>query len=158
MNRVEDLPQACAKLLHEKARRRLSFAEIAKHLDHDEVWTAALFYGRAAPTHKDILLLASLLSLSAETLEDDFRMAGPPLREPSAAASPAVAPFCDAISLYAPAIRSVIVEKMGDGAVCGPSTKVRVERIDRAAGDGERAKGSDVRLILEAKYMPYRSW
>ncbi|KAJ2763925.1 Cyanate hydratase, partial [Coemansia nantahalensis] len=119
----EGLPQACAKLLHEKTRRQMTFAEIAQHLGHNEVWVAALFYGRAAPTHKDIALLASLLNLSAETLAEDFRMEGPPLRRLSPPVGPAVAPFCDAIALYAPAIHSVIVEKMGDGAVCTPSMK-----------------------------------
>ncbi|KAJ2712008.1 Cyanate hydratase [Coemansia spiralis] len=156
MNTSDALPPACAKLLHEKTRRQLSFAQIAQHLGHDEVWVAALFYGRAAPSHKDITLLAGLLSLSAESLQEDFRVAGPPLRAPThAATGAAVAPFCDAIALYAPAIHSVIVEKMGDGAVCSPSMRVRVER---ATPGCDRAKTHDVRLVLEARYMPYQSW
>ncbi|KAJ1993314.1 Cyanate hydratase, partial [Coemansia thaxteri] len=129
------------------------FSQIAKHLSHDEVWTAALFYGRATPTLKDIQLLADLLNLSAEALEEDFRMAGPPLREVSISGGtdPVVHPFHEAIGLYGPALRSVIVEKFGDGAVCAPSIKVRVEKIPRG-------KTNDVRLTLDAAYMPYQSW
>ncbi|KAJ2635326.1 Cyanate hydratase, partial [Coemansia sp. RSA 1694] len=126
---------------------------IASELSHDEVWTAALFYGRATPTLKDIRLLADLLNLSAETLEEDFRMAGPPLREVSVsgATDPVVHPFQEAIALYGPALRSVIVEKFGDGAVCAPSIKVRVEKVPRG-------KANDVRLTLDAGYSPYQSW
>ncbi|KAJ2411648.1 Cyanate hydratase [Coemansia sp. IMI 209128] len=149
----EPLPPACVKLLHEKARRKLTFAQIASQLSHDEVWTAALFYGRAAPSLKDIRLLADLLNLSAETLEEDFRMAGPPQRavSMSGGTDPVVYPFHEAIALYGPALRSVIVEKFGDGAVCAPSIKVRVEKVPRG-------KTNDVRLTLEAAYSSYQSW
>ncbi|KAJ2229411.1 Cyanate hydratase [Coemansia sp. RSA 1722] len=152
-NAAESLPLACSKLLREKARCKLSFAEIASHLSHDEVWTAALFYGRATPTLKDIHRLADLLNLSAETLEEDFRMAGPPMREVgvSGKTDPVVYPFQEAIALYAPAIRSVITEKLGDGAVCNATMKVRVEKVPRS-------KGNDVRLVLESKHTPFQSW
>ncbi|KAJ1939385.1 Cyanate hydratase [Linderina macrospora] len=149
------LSPACTKLLHEKTRRRLTFAELARHLDHDEVWTAALFYGRATPTLKDIHLLADLLNLSPETLEDDFKTAGPPQREVTVPAGtttdPVLYPFQEAIALYGPAVRSVIVEKLGDGAVSAPNMKVRVERVSRG-------KTTDVKLVLESKYVPYQSW
>ncbi|KAJ2034875.1 Cyanate hydratase [Coemansia sp. RSA 922] len=150
---TESLPPACVKLLHEKARRKLTFSQIASQLSHDEVWTAALFYGRATPTLKDIRLLADLLNLSAETLEEDFRMAGPPLRavSVSGATDPVVYPFHEAIGLYGPALRSVIVEKFGDGAVCAPSIRVRVEKVPRG-------KTNDVRLTLDAAYSSYQSW
>ncbi|KAJ2156873.1 Cyanate hydratase [Coemansia sp. RSA 552] len=150
MNSIESLPPACAKLLHEKARRRLTFAQIAKTLGHDEVWTAALFYGRASPTLKDIQRLASLLNLSDETLEDDFRTAGAPERRvpQKCEADAVVQPFADALALYEPAIRACIVEKLGDGAPVGPTMKVRVNK----------AEGSSVRVELEAKYVGYTSW
>ncbi|KAI8319319.1 Cyanase [Martensiomyces pterosporus] len=153
MNSTDSLPPACAKLLHEKTRRKLTFAQIANHLSHDEVWTAALFYGRATPTLKDIHMLADLLNLSAETLEEDFKMAGPPLREVSIAGTtdPIVYPFHEAVALYGPAIRAVVVEKLGDGAVSAPSMKVRVEKVPRG-------KSSDVRLTIESKFVPYQSW
>lgn len=151
------LPFACTKLLQEKYRRKLTFAQIAAELGHDEVWTAAMFYGRATPTRKDIQLLADLLNLSAETLQDDFLSAGPPTREvktPTAAGT-IIYPFQEAISLYAPAIRSVITEKLGDGAIIGPSIKVRVERVAKPKNGGD---GGEVRLVLDAKHMPYHSW
>ncbi|KAJ2396584.1 Cyanate hydratase [Coemansia sp. RSA 2603] len=153
MNSIDLLPPACARLLHEKARRKLSFAQIADQLGHDEVWTAALFYGRATPSLKDIHLLADMLNLSPETLEEDFRMAGPPTREVtvSTTTDPVVHPFQEAISLYAPAIRTVVVEKLGDGAVDTSSMKVRVEKVPRR-------KGNDVRLILESGFAPFQSW
>ncbi|KAI7833431.1 cyanate lyase C-terminal domain-containing protein [Kickxella alabastrina] len=153
MNNIDSLPPACSKLLHEKSRRKLSFAQIAEHLSHDEVWTAALFYGRATPTLKDIHALADMLNLSPQTLEDDFRTAGPPLREVniSSATDPVIYPFQEAIALYGPAIRSVVVEKMGDGAVSVPDMKVRVEKVPRGRDD-------NVRLILESKYTLYKSW
>ncbi|KAJ1662211.1 Cyanate hydratase [Coemansia sp. RSA 1646] len=147
MNDIESLPLACAKLLHEKTRQKLT------HISHDEVWTAALFYGRAAPSVKDIQLLADLLNLSAETLEEDFRISGPPLRETAASRTtdPVVYPFQEALELYKPAIRSVITEKLGDGAVSAPNMKVRIEK-------NTTAKGADVKLVLESKYIPYHSW
>ncbi|KAJ1647573.1 Cyanate hydratase [Coemansia erecta] len=153
MSNIVTLPLACSKLLREKARCKLSFAQIASHIGHDEVWTAALFYGRATPTLKDIHQLADLLNLSAESLEDDFRMAGPPTREVdvSGKTDPVVYPFQEAIALYAPAIRTVIAEKLGDGAVCSAAMKVRVEKVSRA-------KGNDVRLVLESKHTPFQSW
>ncbi|KAJ1963661.1 Cyanate hydratase [Dipsacomyces acuminosporus] len=153
MNSTECLSPACAKLLHEKTRRKLTFAEIAKHLSHDEVWTAALFYGRATPTLKDIHLLADLLNLSSETLEEDFKMAGPPLREVNVAGTtdPILYPFQEAIGLYGPAIRGVIVEKLGDGAVSTPSMKVRVEKVPKG-------KSTDVRLVIDSRFVPFQSW
>ncbi|KAJ2339001.1 Cyanate hydratase [Coemansia erecta] len=152
MNDSASLPQACTKLLHEKMRRKLTFAEIAQHLGHDEVWTAALFYGRASPTLKDIHKLANLLSLSIETLEDDFRMGGPPLRQiEQPAPDPIIGPLRDTLALYAPAIRSVVVEKMGDGAISAPHTKVRVERVDNG-------RSGSIRVVLDSKYVQFQSW
>ncbi|KAJ2139622.1 Cyanate hydratase [Coemansia sp. RSA 678] len=152
MNESEPFSAACAKLLHEKMRRKLTFAEIAQYLKHDEVWTAALFYGRATPTHKDIRLLAELLSLSVETLEEDFCSAGPPVRDVGhVGRDPIVGPLRDTLALYAPAIRSVVVENMGDGAISAPHTKVHVERV-------ENGRSSDIRIVLESKYVQYQSW
>ncbi|KAJ2607908.1 Cyanate hydratase [Coemansia sp. RSA 1804] len=153
MNDPESLPLACTKLLHEKTRQKLTFAQIAGHISHDEIWTAALFYGRAAPSLKDIQLLADLLNLSAETLEEDFRISGPPLRETtiSHTTDPIVYPFQEALELYKPAIRSVVTEKLGDGAVSAPDMKIHVEK-------NSTVKGCDIKLVLESKYIQYHSW
>ncbi|KAJ1799775.1 Cyanate hydratase [Coemansia sp. RSA 2399] len=153
MNDAESLPLACSKILHEKTRQKLTFAQIARHISHDEVWTAALFYGRASPSVKDIQLLAGLLNLSAETLEEDFRISGPPLRETAVphTTDPVVHPFQEALELYKPAIRSVITERLGDGAVSAPNMKVHIEK-------NTTAKGTDIKLVLESKYIPYQSW
>ncbi|KAI9505605.1 Cyanate hydratase [Coemansia spiralis] len=154
MDHTEAIPLACTKLLHEKARQKLTFAQIAEHISHDEVWTAALFYGRASPSLKDIQMLAHLLNLSAETLEEDFRMSGPPQREVNVPgmSDPIVHPFQEAIALYAPAIRSVVTEKLGDGAVSAPNMKLRIEKNTTSKGSNE------IKLILESKYILYQSW
>ncbi|KAJ1866847.1 Cyanate hydratase [Coemansia sp. RSA 989] len=150
----EGLSPACAKLLHEKSRRKLTFSEIAEELNHDEVWTAALFYGRASPSLKDIHKLAQLLNLSAETLQEDFRTSGPPIRQvrpEDAHADPVTSPLRDAILLYAPAIRSVIWERMGDGSISLPHTKVKVEAQPAS-------QSQSIKVVLESKYVPFQSW
>ncbi|KAJ2453735.1 Cyanate hydratase [Coemansia sp. RSA 2336] len=151
---TEGLSPACAKLLHEKSRRKLTFSEIASELNHDEVWTAALFYGRASPSLKDIHKLAQLLNLSAETLQEDFRTSGPPVRHigpEDMLGDPVTSPLSDAIRLYAPAIRSVVWEQLGDGSVSLPHTKVKVETQPTNPSH-------NIKVVLESKYVPFQSW
>lgn len=72
-----------------KAKKQLSFEQIAKELDRNEVAIAALFYGQGRASEEDVAKLSKLLDIDHGTLAqqlagypDRGRVVDMPPREP----------------------------------------------------------------------------
>ncbi|KAL1918560.1 uncharacterized protein VTP21DRAFT_3220 [Calcarisporiella thermophila] len=69
---VNSFPTVCQKLLEAKDKARLSFAQISNHINHEEMWVAALSYGQASPSAEDIKGPSQILNISEEYLTESF--------------------------------------------------------------------------------------
>lgn len=64
-----ELPSAQTLLFQKKKENNLTFAELAKVLERDEVAVAAIFYGQAKASEEDIRRLAKTLGLDDNVLQ-----------------------------------------------------------------------------------------
>ncbi|CAI2162791.1 3616_t:CDS:2 [Funneliformis geosporum] len=95
------LPTLCQTLFEAKAAKRLTFADIGKKIDKDEVWVAAVFYGQAKPEESDLKKLSVVLDV-----KENYLVYGYPLK-------------------------AIINEKFGDGIMSAIDFTAKVEKIEK---------------------------
>jgi len=156
----KDLPTANKILFRAKAEKGLSFAEIGKEIDRDEVWVAAVFYGQAVPTKKDIEGILKVLvtpdaftvgegSLSGELTKNSGISRG--ALGPMPPTDPVIYRLYEGLLVYGYPIKSIIHEKFGDGIMSLIDCKVHVDRK-------EDPKGDRVVLTFDGKFLSYAKW
>jgi len=150
-------------LFASKAAKGCSFADIAKEINRDEVWTAAVFYGQAKPTPQDIERLASFFG-------DELQFAAPNEagqwfsqelgknwminrgdQGPMPPTDPVIYRLYEGILVYGYPIKHIIQEKFGDGIMSLIDCEVHVDRK-------EDPKGDRVVLTFDGKFLPYATW
>ncbi|KAF9457867.1 cyanate lyase C-terminal domain-containing protein [Collybia nuda] len=166
-----DLPSINSKFFEAKARKGLTFEQIAKAIGKDEVWLAAGMYGQAKFSEDELRKLAEVLEVPvAETLAglgDHWwpnRGLGPVpptdpviyrLYEVRCVAAPCHNIFdlllLKSVLVYGYPIKAVIHEKFGDGIMSMIDCKVNVDR--KADPKGDR-----VVLTFDGKFLPYAKW
>jgi cyanate lyase len=130
------------ELFEAKARKNLSFEDIAQHIGRNEVATAAIFYGQASASAEDIQKLSSLLGFDEKfpripshhylaqklsSFPDRGRSVEMPPREPL------IYRLYEIIQNYGYAYKAILNEKFGDGIMSAIafSTDVQKETDDQ---------------------------
>ncbi|KAL0636925.1 Cyanate hydratase [Maublancomyces gigas] len=145
-----ELPSAQTLLFQKKKENNLTFAELAKLLERDEVAVAAIFYGQAKASEEDIRRLAKTLDLDEDVLQAKLSVCPErgscfemPPREPL------IYRLYEIVQNYGQAYKAILNEKFGDGIMSAIafSTKVEKETDD---------KGVEWAIItLRGKWLPY---
>ncbi|KAH9954339.1 cyanate hydratase [Russula dissimulans] len=146
---------AFSELFDAKARHGLTFEQIAKAINKDEVWVAALFYGQAKASEDELGALAGVLKLSPklEELADQVGSHWYPNRGigPVPPTDPLIYRLFEGVLVYGHAIKAVIHEKFGDGIMSMIDCKVHVDKKEDPRGDR-------VVLTFDGKFLPYAKW
>ncbi|KAI9733322.1 MAG: Cyanate hydratase [Cirrosporium novae-zelandiae] len=123
------LPASYTTLFEGKARNNLSFEDIAKELNRDEVAIAAIFYGQAQASMDDIENLSRVLGIDKSTLiqqlsgfPDRGRAMDMPPKEPL------IYRLYEIIQNYGYAYKAILNEKFGDGIMSAISFSTKVEK------------------------------
>ncbi|KAL5485665.1 CYN1 [Sanghuangporus weigelae] len=147
------LPPIYTQLAEAKARKGLTFEQIAKEIGKDEVWVAAAFYGQAKLTSDLIEALAKVLDLPATNLHDGLGAHWWPNRGlgPTVPTDPVIYRLYEGILVYGYPIKAVIHEKFGDGIMSMINCNVTVDKKEDPAGDR-------VVLTFDGKFLPYSTW
>ncbi len=139
------------KLLAAKKAQGISFADLEKVLDRDEVWIAAVIYRQATASLDEAQKIVAALGL-------DDEMAGvlsePPLKGSLDAAvpvDPLIYRFYEIIQVYGMPLKAVIQEKFGDGIMSAIDFTLDVEKE-------EDPKGDRVKIIMSGKFLAYKKW
>ncbi|EJD06389.1 Cyanase [Fomitiporia mediterranea MF3/22] len=148
-----ELPPIYTQLAEAKARKGLTFEQIAKEVGKDEVWIAAAFYGQAKLTPELIEALAKVLELPAVLLHNGLGAHWWPNRGvgPSPPTDPVIYRLYEGVLVYGHAIKAVIHEKFGDGIMSMINCDVTVKKKEDPAGDR-------VVLTFDGKFLPYSTW
>ncbi|KAF7350116.1 Cyanate hydratase [Mycena venus] len=109
-----DLPSANSKLFEAKARKGLTFDEIAKAIGKDEVWTAAAFYGQAKFTTEELHKVAEVLDLPSSDLQAGLGEHWWPNRGlgPIPPTDPVIYRLYESVLVYGHSIKAIIHEKI----------------------------------------------
>jgi cyanate lyase len=144
------IPEITEKLLAAKKRQGLSFADLEKVVNRDEVWIASLFYRQAQASQEEAEKLASALSLGPEIAAELTEFPNKGLG-PVVPTDPLIYRFYEIMQVYGMPLKAVIHEKFGDGIMSAIDFTVDVEK--EADPKGER-----VRVIMSGKFLPYKKW
>lgn len=138
------------KLLAAKKNKGLSFADLEKVIDHDEVWIAALFYGQASASPEEAGKIVSALDLGPDVAE---ALTGCPTKGlgPVVPTDPLVYRFYEIMQVYGMPLKAVIHEKFGDGIMSAIDFTLDVDKE-------EDPKGDRVRVTMSGKFLPYKTW
>ncbi len=139
------------KLLAAKKEKKLSFADLEKVLNRDEVWIAALFYRQATASQEEAEKLAEALGLNPHVLQE---LTEPPLKgslDPVIPTDPLIYRFYEVMQVYGLPMKAVIHEKFGDGIMSAIDFTLDIEKE-------EDPKGDRVKVIMSGKFLPYKKW
>lgn len=139
------------KLLTAKKAKGITFQELEKILDRDEVWIAAVFYRQATADEIEAKKIIEALGLLPELAEE---LTIPPLKgslEPVIPTDPLIYRFYEIMQVYGMPLKDVIQEKFGDGIMSAIDFTLDVEKI-------EDVKGDRVQVIMCGKFLPYKKW
>jgi len=138
------------KLFVAKKEKRLSFADLGKVVDRDEVWIASLFYRQASASSDEANRLASALDLSLDIAE---KLTECPTKGlgPVVPTDPLIYRFYEIMQVYGMPIKAVIHEKFGDGIMSAIDFTMNV-------GKEEDPKGDRVKITMSGKFLPYKKW
>ncbi|TFL04200.1 cyanate lyase C-terminal domain-containing protein [Pterulicium gracile] len=148
-----DLPPANVTLFEAKARKGLSFDDIAKKVGKDEVWLAAAFYGQAKFSPEDLAKVGQALDIPEKELTAGLGDHWWPNRGlgPIPPTDPVIYRLYEGFLVYGHAIKAVIHEKFGDGIMSMIDCKVNIEKKPDPKGDR-------VVLTFDGKFLPYAKW
>lgn len=148
-----DLPPISVALFEAKARKGLTFDEVAKAIGRDEVWVAAAFYGQAKLAPEEIEALARVLDIPVTNIQSYLGTHWWPNRGlgPMPPTDPVLYRLYEGVLVYGHAIKAIIHEKFGDGIMSMIDCKVRVDKKPDPKGDR-------VVLTFDGKFLPYSKW
>ncbi|MDQ2098912.1 MAG: cyanase [Tychonema bourrellyi B0820] len=139
------------KLLAAKKAQGISFADLEKVLDRDEVWIAAVIYRQASASLDEAQKIVSALGLEDEMAQV---LSEPPLKgslDAGVPVDPLIYRFYEIMQVYGMPLKAVIHEKFGDGIMSAIDFTLDVEKE-------EDPKGDRVKIIMSGKFLAYKKW
>ncbi len=137
-------------LLAAKQKKRLSFADLEKMMERDEVWLAALFYRQASASEAEAKKLLNLLDLD-EYLVPALMSCPVKGLGPVVPTDPLIYRFYEIMQVYGMPMKEIIHEKFGDGIMSAIDFTLDIEKE-------EDPKGDRVKVIFSGKFLPYKKW
>jgi len=128
----------------------MTFADLGKIINRDEVWVAALFYGQARASEEEAAKLGSGLGLEKDLRDKltDFPVKG---LGPLVPTDPLIYRFYEIMQVYGMPMKSVIHEKFGDGIMSAIDFTLTIDKENDPKGDR-------VIVTMNGKFLPYKKW
>ncbi len=139
------------KLLAAKKAQGISFADLEKVLDRDEVWIAAVIYRQATASVDEAQKIGSALGLDSETVAILCEPALKGSLDASVPVDPLIYRFYEIMQVYGMPLKAVIQEKFGDGIMSAIDFTLDVEKETDPKGDR-------VKIIMSGKFLSYKKW
>lgn len=145
-----DRKQAAAAVLAAKRRSDVRWADLGTAIGRSAEWTTAALLGQHPLTAEQAATLGSVLDLDAAVVE---ALTLPPVRGRDVVdtSEPIVYRFQEMVQVYGNAITELVREEFGDGIVSAIDFELTLDRVPDPKGDR-------VRITLNGKFLPYRSW
>lgn len=122
-------------ILAAKSRTQLSFAALGELLDRNEVAVAALFFGQAAASPKDLEILSTTFGIPLRDLKAAYAIPhrGSSIEMPPR--EPLIYRLYEIIQNYGLAYKAVLNEKFGDGIMSAIAFTTKVDKEVDADGN-----------------------
>lgn len=145
-----DRKQSAAAALAAKRRSSVKWADLGKAIGMSTEWTTAAVLGQHPLTAEQAAALGSALDLDDAVVE---ALTLPAVRGKDVVdtSEPLVYRLQEMVQVYGNAITELVREEFGDGIVSAIDFEMDLERVPDPKGDR-------VRITLNGKFLPYRSW
>ncbi|KAF7299664.1 Cyanate hydratase [Mycena chlorophos] len=166
-----ELQAANIKLFEAKARKGVTFDDIAKAIGKDEIWVAAAFYGQAKFTSEELAQVSQFLGIDQSSLDAELGAHWWPSRGlgPMPPNDPVLYRLYEGVLVYGHAIKAVIHEKVlrrwdyEHDRLHGEFSVVHLGAADVffcqiSVTKKEHPKGDRVVLTFDGKFLPYAKW
>jgi len=137
-------------LLAAKKKKSLSFADLGKVVERNEVWIAAVFYRQASASREESDKIVSALGLDPDVAEALTECPTKGLG-PVVPTDPLIYRFYEIMQVYGMPLKTVIHEKFGDGIMSAIDFTMDVEKE-------KDPKGDRVKIIMNGKFLSYKKW
>ena len=145
-----DKQQMRTTIIDAKARLGLDWAAIARGIGMSPVWTTSACLGMNSASKAQADALCEMLELPAEV--STALQAFPHKHwDKSVPTDPLIYRFYEMINVYGDTIKELIHEEFGDGIMSAIDFSMDISRV-------ADAKGDRVQILLNGKFLPYRSW
>lgn len=144
-----EIPAITQKLLAAKQAKGVSFTELEKIVDRDEVWIAAVFYRQASASADEASKLLTAIGLTDELVPELTAYPAKGLG-PIVPTDPLIYRFYEIMQVYGMPMKDVIHEKFGDGIMSAIDFTLDIEKV-------EDPKGDRVKVTMNGKFLPYKS-
>jgi cyanate lyase len=145
------IPEVTQEILHAKAAKGLTFAELAAVVGCSPVFLAAVCYRQASATREQSEKLLDALGLDAARMPE---LTAYPVKGglmPTVPVDPLLYRFHEILQVYGLPLKDVIQETFGDGIMSAIDFTMEVERE-------EDPKGDRVKITMSGKFLPYKKW
>ena len=139
------------KILSAKARKQMSWADIAAQLGHSPVWVCAACLGQMSMAEETARKAAALFDLSDDEvalLQQVPYRGSLPTEVPT---DPLIYRFYELVSVYGTTWKELIEEEFGDGIMSAIDFDMTLERQPDLKGDR-------VKLTMTGKFLPYKRY
>jgi cyanate lyase len=150
MSDSPDRLQAAAVVIAAKQRTGVRWADLGKSIGRSTEWTTAALLGQQPLTADQAATLGAMLELDAAVI-DALTLA--PVRGKAAVdtSEPLVYRLQEVVQVYGRTINELVREEFGDGIVSAIDFEMELERV-------ADPKGDRVKITLNGKFLPYRTW
>ena len=145
-----DRRQAAAAVLAAKKRTGVRWADLGKAVGMSTEWTTAALLGQHPLTGEQAATLGAVLELDPAVVD---ALTLPPVRGKDVVdtSEPLVYRLQEMVQVYGSTIHELVREEFGDGIVSAIDFELDIERVPDPKGDR-------VRITLNGKFLPYRTW
>ena len=145
-----DKQEMRSTIIAAKERLGLDWAEIGKGIGMSPVWTTSACLGMNSMPKVQADALCEMLELPAEV--SAALQAFPHKHwDKAIPTDPLIYRFYEMINVYGETIKELIHEEFGDGIMSAIDFSMDISRV-------ADPKGDRVQIVLNGKFLPYRSW
>jgi cyanate lyase len=146
-----DRNQVSVKILSAKVARKMRWSEIAEKMGKSKEWTTAALLGQMSLDEHQAEIAQNLFSLTAE--ETAWLQIVPykgslPTAVPT---DPLIYRWYEIVNVYGSTIKELIHEEFGDGIMSAIDFSMDITREPDPKGDR-------VKVVLNGKFLPYKSY
>ncbi len=147
MNRLD----VTEMIIEAKLKKALKWADIADALGHSKEWTTAAMLGQMTLSRDEATKVGALLDLpevAVAWLQVVPYKGALPTAVPT---DPLIYRFYELISVYGTSIKELIHEEFGDGIMSAIDFSMDIQRE-------ADPKGDRVKIVLNGKFLPYKTY
>jgi cyanate lyase len=145
-----DKCQMTEAIIAAKLSKRLSWEQIAERIGMSPVWTTSACMGQNSMSKEHADRLCSVLELGSE-VSAALQECPHKTWDKTIPTDPLIYRFYEVAGVYGTTIKALIHEKFGDGIMSAIDFTLDIDKV-------EDPKGDRVKITMNGKFLPYKSW